>query len=584
MIQTLNQRKLPTVAVVLVLSLIVTVMSVNASPPHPQIRDEIATGKISTPYFVAHADEHQAKGIGTPDLYNNNNHSILKYRPDGTPVVTSERRALCLLVQFSDQACSVSANFFDSLLFDTAGNTVRNYYNEVSYGQMDMISVNLPSSIGWTEAPQTYDYYVNNKNGTGAYPNNTQKLCEDLVDAVDGQIDFSNYDNDGDGYVDLLIIVHTGPGAEYTGHNSDIWSHKWGISPRLKDGVYISSYTVQPEFWSHAGDMTIGVYCHELGHSFFGLPDLYDIDGSGSHGIGKWGIMSYGCWLGPSGMGESPSHPCAWCRVQMGFATPTVISANSNSHPIGLVETTGEIYRLWTGGGTGDEYFLVENRQKTGFDSYLPESGLLIWHIDDAKTNNTQEWWQGENPAYHYRVALEQADGIWELELGLDYGDDRDPFPGGLNRRTFDALTTPNSDSYEDGVSFVKVDNISLSAETMHADFTVGFAADTDDDSGDDNPDQLPITPVLNQNYPNPFNPSTTIDFTISISGKVTLEIFNLIGQKVRTLLDETTETGPHSVIWDGTNEYGKEVASGVYFYRIVSEEFSQTKKMTLLQ
>ncbi|MBU8932373.1 MAG: M6 family metalloprotease domain-containing protein [candidate division Zixibacteria bacterium] len=569
------------ITAVLILSWIVAIATVDASPPHPQLRDDIAAGKVVAPYFVTHADEIRARGVDSPDRHKPNERSLSKSASDGTPTLTGEVRALCLLVKFSDQVSSVSADFFDSLMFDSVGSTVRTYYDEISFGQLDMVTVDLPSTIGWTEAPQTYEYYVNNENGTGAYPNNTQKLCEDIVDAVDGVVDFSNYDNDGDDFVDLVVIVHTGSGAEYTGQDTDIWSHKWGINPRLKDGVYISSYTVQPEYWANPDDMTIGVYAHELGHGFFGLPDLYDIDGS-SRGIGKWGIMSYGSWLGPNGLGGSPAHPCAWTRIQMGFATATVISANSNDHPVRLVETTGDIYRLWTGGGSGDEYFLVENRQKTGFDSYLPEPGLLIWHIDDAKSNNTQEWYNGESQdaANHYKVALEQSDGLWELELSLDHGDDRDPFPGGLNRRTFDALTTPSSDSYEDGVSYVKLDNISVSADTMTADFTVGFAADIDDDD----PVQLPTNAPLGQNYPNPFNPSTTIDFALDATSEVRIDIYNLLGQKVTTLLDETKSKGTHSVVWNGTNDHGQEIASGVYFYRMVSGEFSKTKTMTLVR
>ncbi|MEA2031122.1 MAG: M6 family metalloprotease domain-containing protein [candidate division Zixibacteria bacterium] len=578
--QALNQWKLITITTVLVWFAVV--MSVNAIPPHPQLRNEIYNGKISVPYFLSHSDELREQKINVSERQKYNQNLILKTNPDRTPVVKTKLRALCLLVKFSDQDDSVPADYFDSLLFDSIGNSIRTYYGEVSYNQLDIVTVNMPSSVGWIEAPQTYDYYVNNQNGTGAYPNNTQKLCEDLVDAADGQVDFSNYDNDDNGTVDLLIIVHTGPGAEYTGQNSDIWSHKWGISPRLKDGVYISDFTVQPEYWVNPGDMTVGVYAHELGHGFFGLPDLYDIDGSGSHGIGKWGLMSYGCWLGPSSMGSSPAHPCAWSKIQMGFTAATIISDNSNSHPIGAVETSDEIYRLWNGGSTGNEYFLIENRQKTGFDSYIPGSGLLIWHIDDTKTNNTQEWWLGEDSSNHYMVALEQSDGLWELEHGLDYGDDRDPFPGNLNNLTFDALSTPNSNSYQNGISYAKVDNISPSANTMYADFTVGFIADNGDSN--DDPNQLPTTPVLSQNYPNPFNPSTTIEFTVSTSDRVTLEIFNLLGRKVKTLLDEIIEEGTHTIAWNGTNKHGQEVASGVYLYRIVSGGYSQVRKMTLLR
>ena len=135
---------------------------------------------------------------------------------------------------------------------------------------------------------------MNNAYGLGAYPNNTQKLCEDLVDLVDPLVDFSDYDNDNNGYVDGLVLIHPGRGAEFSGSTSDIWSHKWGISPRNRDGVNIMNYSIQPEYWNAPGDITIGVYAHEIGH-LFGLPDLYDTDNS-SKGIGKWSTI----WRNPS--------------------------------------------------------------------------------------------------------------------------------------------------------------------------------------------------------------------------------------------------------------------------------------------
>ena len=352
----------------------------NAAPPHPKMLEQATEANKPLPYFIRNLDEVHAKGICTGEniyerIYNNAKSSV-----DLSPQTTGQFRILAVLVEFSDNLHTTSPVIFDSLLFDSNGYTVHDYYNEISYGQLDLLTINLPSSLGWVSAPQTYAYYVNNLNGVGSYPNNTQKLTEDIVALIDGSVDFSNYDNDSDGDVDLLAIIHSGRGAEVSGNNSDIWSHKWGIVPELtNDGVYVSSYTIQPEYLFTPGDMTIGVFAHEFGHGF-GLPDLYDTDGS-SQGIGKWGIMSYGSWLGPSGNGGRPAHPCAWSRIQLGFASATNVTSNLNGQTINDVKSTGEIYRLWTSGNIGSEYFLVENRQKTGYDSYLPNSGLLVWHI-----------------------------------------------------------------------------------------------------------------------------------------------------------------------------------------------------------
>jgi len=88
----------------------------------------------------------------------------------------------------------------------------------------------------------------------------------------------------------------------------------------------------------------------------------------------------------------------------------------------------------------------------------------------------------------------------------------------------------------------------------------------------------------LAQNYPNPFNPQTTIAFTIKDRGAVTLKVYNVNGELVRTLANETRAAGPYSLTWDGHNDAGQSVSSGVYFYKLVTNNFSQTKKMVLLK
>jgi subtilisin family serine protease len=98
------------------------------------------------------------------------------------------------------------------------------------------------------------------------------------------------------------------------------------------------------------------------------------------------------------------------------------------------------------------------------------------------------------------------------------------------------------------------------------------------------NEPSLPTTLALEQNYPNPFNPSTVISFALPKEGRASLVIYNLLGQQVRTLVDGSLEAGVHAIEWDGRETNGQPVASGVYLYRLVSGEFSQTRKMTLLK
>lgn len=484
---------------------------------------------------------------------------------------------LVVCVNFSDHDSSVSASDFDDLIFSQTGSSVWDYYHEVSYGSFDIISVDLPSSIGWQTAPSTYAYYVNNNYGFGSYPQNTQKLCEDVVDAIDGVVDFSDYDNDGNGYVDGIIIVHAGTGAELSGQLTDIWSHKWGITPRLRDGVYVSNYSIQPEYWLSAGDITIGVYCHEIGH-VFGLPDLYDIDGS-SRGIGKWSLMANGSWNGS--LGNSPAHLDAWCRAELGFATPTVVNSSLSNVNLPAIENTPTMYRLWEDGTVGNEFFLIENRQKTGYDSYLPSSGMLIWHIDESQTSNSKEWYPGHTASGHYWVALEQADGLWELEQNTDYGDSGDPFPGSTSQTFFSAATTPSSDAYSGTPTYVTITNISPSGPTMTCDLQVSLGTGVND--GDDlAAGALPENDVVNR--PNPFNPSTLISYYVSSSGHLTLDIYDILGRRVRTLVSGDAEPGQYAVEWDGTDNDGRQTASGIYFARLSTGQYQTTHKMVLVR
>jgi M6 family metalloprotease-like protein len=436
---------------------------IAAMPPHQRVLEMIKSGQIEKPVFMQDPEFFRDKGIdqGMP------------HRLAALDHPTGQFRALAILVKFSDHNSQVNGTYFDNLLYGSTGNTVKDYYSEVSYGTLDIITVNLPSSLGWRQVPQTYAYYVNGDYGFGSYPQNAQKLTEDAVAAVNPYVNFANYDNDGDGVVDALFIIHTGPGAEYTGSVNDIWSHAWvTINTPYVDGVYVQSYSMEPEYWTSANDMTCGVYCHELGH-VFGLPDLYDTDYSSS-GLGHWTVMAGGSWNGNSG--DSPAHFDAWSRVFLGFANAINVTANLSSASFPAVEDTGVVYRLWTNGQSGTQYFLAENRQRTGYDSGLPWSGMCIYHVDESVSGNTNEWYPGHTSNGHYKVAIEQADGIWDLEHNNNSGDAGDPYPGSTNNRTFNNTSTPDSKNYSSGNTYVSISNISNSGATMTADLVVNNA------------------------------------------------------------------------------------------------------------
>ena len=361
-----------------------------------------------------------------------------------------------LLIEYPNMNHSYPIADFDSLMNQIGyvgphgpTGSFREYYLENSYGAFDPEA----TISGWYMADSNYQVY--------GYASGWEMVRELIANAVDDAeeagMDWSVFDNDGDGNVDALNIVHAGSGAE-EGNGNYIWSHKWNLGDyaRFYDGVWINSYTINPEKQGgmNATMVNIGVICHEFGHAL-GLPDLYDIDYSSS-GIGTWGLMSGGSWGGNGSSAWYPSHMCAWSKMNVSvgpWLTPLTTTESIETIDLPNVEMNPVAYMM----GDSLQYFLFENRQKIGFDQTLKQSGLLIWHIDDAVSCegngcNADEW--------HRRVDLEQADGLYHLNYGTNDGDLSDPYPGNSNNTEFGFTTNPNSQYYSGEASGVHVHDI----------------------------------------------------------------------------------------------------------------------------
>ena len=436
-------------------------------PPHPRLIEMAKEGKASLPEAVSSLTLKRSQGIDQP--------------VKAPQHLSGTFKVLALLVDFPDKPAATSPSFFDNLLFGDSFGTLRNYYQTVSYGNLTLTTENMPSSIGWLRLPQTLTYYVGGYYGLRIYPNNAQKMVEDAVALADPRVDFSKYDNDGDGVVDGLIVIHAGCGAEWYGCLNEIWSHQWVTNTPLSvDGKTVYPYSTEPEYWSSPNDMTVGVFAHEVGH-LFGLPDLYDTDYS-SEGVGEWSLMGGGSWNGVKNMGESPAWPDAWSRLKLGWSNVDNVMSERLGAVFSAAETSPTVTRLFPyNNTTGKEYFLIENRQAYDYDAYLPGQGLLIWHVDENIGSNNLECAQVNNwvcSNQHYKVALEQADGNFDLECSSGYcpnrGDSGDPYPGSTNNRIFNAVSRPNSSSYYSssgtGISVVHISN---SAMTMTADLNI---------------------------------------------------------------------------------------------------------------
>jgi len=431
--------------------------------PHPDLRDQIkkdlaqlrntASGQVAN---LLQVRDRTSPGLNDGLIYPGDLY------PLGTPLriartAAADRaplrgtvRVIVVLVQFSDRAMGQTNQHFEDLFFSTGvlqHGSVREYFREATNNLVDIVG----EVVGPYQLPKTLAQYANGKSGTGISQPNARTMAQDAAVAANPNVNFAPYDNDSDGYVDAFVVIHAGPGAETTGNANDIWSHKWVLSGGAynADGTQIYSYLTVPE------DSKIGVCCHELGHLLFGFPDLYDTDLSGE-GIGNWCLMAGGSW---NGGGDIPAHPSAWCKANQGWVSVT--NPTSNITTINDVKASHIVYRLWKNGASGSEYFLVENRQQMLYDQMLPGAGLLIWHVDETISSNSNE--------NHPKVALMQADRLRDLEQGNDRGDAGDPYPGSTNNTAFNNSSTPNSKSYAGADTCVSVTNVSPSGPTMTA-------------------------------------------------------------------------------------------------------------------
>jgi immune inhibitor A len=228
---------------------------------------------------------------------------------------------------------------------------------------------------------------------------------------------------------------------------------------------------------------TVGVYAHEFGH-ILGLPDEYDY-GYESQGTGRVSLMSGGSWnrcpnVYPYCSGNSPSHLSALQTAWLGFVTPVEVTASTFGLTIPPIETTpfGAMYKVVYPGTDGKEYWLFENRQQIGFDQGFAgmtakAHGLCVYHVDEnvfervgwlpneaecvrdhvyvgyprncdcgtiePNRNNGEKW---------YGISVEQADGLYQLELGLSGGSWQDFYSSATGAATFNAASRPNSSSY----------------------------------------------------------------------------------------------------------------------------------------
>lgn len=277
--------------------------------------------------------------------------------------------------------------------------------------------------------------YAQHDAGQGTYNTeiNMGTLVKAAIEGLDDVVDFAQYDHDGDGYVDNVYIYYAGNGAADSKDTNTIWPHAfdmrgWGIDLKTNDGVRIGSYTCSNEVdGTRSGNLPtgIGTFVHEFGHCL-GFADHYDTtDASANYTPGSWDTMAGGSY---NNNANTPPLYSAFERYELGWLTPEDITHRTDAlNELPNLGDSNKAYKVSVP-GKDNEYFLLENRQQTGWDAYLPSSGMLIWHIDDDKT----VWKDNEvnNNPTHQHVDIVEANG---KPSAHQYYQSGVPFPGSNN-------------------------------------------------------------------------------------------------------------------------------------------------------
>lgn len=382
----------------------------------------------------------------------------------GTFPTTGNRKFLLILVSFTDKVFVKTQGDFDNLM-NGASPSFKDYYLENSFNQLN-IATDVVGPYNLSGSMATYG-----ANDAQGYDINPRLMVQEGVDAAEAAgVDFSQYDNDGNGYVDGIMVVHAGYGEEAGAPAYTIWSHRWTLSSyaRTYDGVTINDYTTAPELYGTSGSQLtgIGVIVHEFGHNL-GAPDTYDTDYTGSGGdswhMKSWDVMASGSW---NNNGYTPANYPAMHRWQFGWQTPTTLDTTGTGLTLANSTENNVSYVMYT--PTSGEYFMLENRQQLGYDAYLPGHGLLIYHIDENwiashSSNNLNAF------PTHQGIDIEEADNIRSTAT---YGGD--PFPGTANVTSFSDTTTPSSVTWAGANTNNPITNIAENSGVISFDITIG--------------------------------------------------------------------------------------------------------------
>ena len=402
--------------------------------------------------------------------------------------IKGQKKGLVILVNYTDtkfQAANTQTVFynrFNQVGYNASGyvGSVHDYFYDQSYGQFDLTF----DVVGPVTVSQKRSHYGGNDDyGNDMYP---AEMVIEALKLVDSQVNFADYDWDGDGEVDQVFCIYAGQGEASSDIEDSIWPHESSLSEgkeyddgsgaQTLDGVKIDTYAVSCELATSTTIDGIGTACHEFSHCL-GYADNYDTDYSGGPGMMYWDLMDGGSYNGPEDHGEVPAPYTSFERWWAGWMELTELDSPCKISGMKPLTSEPEAYIIYNQ-KNHNEYYLLENHQEEKWDSYTGGHGMMILHVDYDKST-----WQNNAPnddPSRQRMTFFPADNSFGKKNTLPSGNGYqwsatyeqiagDPWPGTSNKTSFTDTTTPAAKLYNantDGRKFMgkPIENIEESS------------------------------------------------------------------------------------------------------------------------
>ena len=401
----------------------------------------------------------------------------------GTPAgeLKGKKKGLVILMQFADYSFvtenvkSVFQDFFNKEGYSDfgMGGSVKDYFKAQSYGQFELDF----DVVGPYTAAHSMVYY--GAHDGNAHDSRPEELIKEACEFADAEVNFADYDWEGDGEVNQVFVIYAGYGesSDYTEDNkfaNTIWPHEsnlkyFGINLKL-DGTSIGTYACGCELRGIEGKNLdgIGTACHEFSHCL-GLPDFYDTQGQKNFGMSYWDVMDAGTYNGDSCI---PAGYTSYERMFAGWLTPTELTSMTRIENMSPLVDSPEAYILYNENNK-NEYYLLENRQLKGFDAGLYGHGLLVLHVD-----YDEEVWKNNSVninANRQRLTIIPADNQFGFSSVAALAGD--PFPGIKGVTSLTNYTTPAATLYNTNIDGSKLMSKAIDHITESESGLISFVA-----------------------------------------------------------------------------------------------------------